>query len=91
MNKQDLVTAVANGAGITKTDATRAVDAIFEAIEGALKTGDDVRLVGFGSFSVTERAAKTGRNPRTGAEIKIAASKAPKFSAGKGLKDAINS
>lgn len=91
MNKQDLVTAVANGAGITKTDAAKAVDAVFEAIEGALKTGDDVRLVGFGSFSVSARAAKTGRNPRTGAEIKIAASKAPKFSAGKGLKDAINS
>jgi DNA-binding protein HU-beta len=90
MNKQDLVSAVATAIGSTKADADKSIDAVFEAITAALKAGDDVRLVGFGSFSVTQRAAKTGRNPRTGAEIKIAASKAPKFSAGKVLKDAVN-
>lgn len=89
MNKADLISAVAAAAGITKADADKAVDGVFAAITAALKSGDDVRLVGFGTFSVTARAAKTGRNPRTGAEIKIAATKAPKFSAGKGLKDAV--
>lgn len=90
MNKSDLVGVVAGAIGGTKADADKAVDAVFEAITAALKAGDDVRLVGFGSFSVSNRAAKDGRNPRTGATIKIAASKAPKFSAGKGLKDAMN-
>ena len=89
MNKADLVSAVATAAGITKADADKAVDGVFAAITAALKAGDDVRLVGFGSFSVSARAAKEGRNPRTGATIQIAASKAPKFSAGKALKDAI--
>ena len=89
MNKADLISAVAAAAGITKADADKAVDGVFAAITAALKAGDDVRLVGFGSFSVSARAAKEGRNPRTGATIQIAASKAPKFSAGKALKDAI--
>ena len=91
MNKADLVAKVAELSGLTKTDADKATDAIFEAITGALKGGDEVRLTGFGSFSVAQRAASKGRNPRTGEEIDIAASKQPKFSAGKGLKDAVNS
>lgn len=90
MNKNDLVTVVANASGLTKADAAKAVDGVFDAITDALKTGDDVRLVGFGSFSVAQRAASQGRNPRTGETIQIAASKQPKFSAGKGLKDAVN-
>ncbi len=90
MNKQDLVNKVAELSGLSKAASDTVVDATFAAITAALKAGDDVRLVGFGSFSVTNRAAKEGRNPRTGATIKIAASKAPKFTAGKGLKDAVN-
>lgn len=90
MNKNDLVTAVSNASGLTKADAAKAVDGVFDAITDALKTGDEVRLVGFGSFSVAQRAASQGRNPRTGETIQIAASKQPKFSAGKGLKDAVN-
>ncbi len=90
MNKQDLISAVAAACGSTKADADKAIDAVFEAITTALKGGDDVRLIGFGSFSVSQRGAKIGRNPRTGAEIKISPSKAPKFTAGKGLKDAVN-
>ncbi|MEO5373521.1 MAG: HU family DNA-binding protein [Alphaproteobacteria bacterium] len=90
MNKNDLVAAVANGSGLSKTDAAKAVDAVFDAITEALKTGDEIRLVGFGTFNVSERAASKGRNPRTGEEIDIPASKQPKFKAGKGLKDAIN-
>ncbi|MFN4087613.1 MAG: HU family DNA-binding protein [Alphaproteobacteria bacterium] len=89
MNKNELIAAVASDADLSKADATRAVDAVFEAITSALKTGVEVRLVGFGTFSVSERAASTGRNPRTGETIEIAASKQPKFKAGKGLKDAI--
>ncbi len=73
-----------------EADAAKAVDGVFDAITGALKSGDEVRLVGFGSFSVAQRAASEGRNPRTGEKIQIAASKQPKFSAGKGLKDAVN-
>ena len=88
-NKNDLVASVAEAAGLSKADATRAVDAVFEAITTALKDGDEVRLVGFGTFTVSERAASEGRNPRTGEKITIAASKQPKFKAGKGLKDAI--
>lgn len=91
MNKADLISAVATTSGLTKADAEKAVDGVFDAIIEALKGGDEVRLVGFGSFSVNDRAAKVGRNPRTGAEIQIAASKAPKFTAGKALKDAVNS
>ncbi len=90
MNKNELVAAVADQAGLSKADAGEAVDAVFSAIEGALKAGDEVRVVGFGTFSVTERAASTGRNPRTGESIQIQASKQPKFKAGKGLKDAVN-
>lgn len=90
MNKTDLISDVADSAGISKTDAGRAIDAVFETITGSLKKGDEVRLVGFGTFSVSERAASTGRNPRTGETIEIAASRQPKFKAGKALKDAVN-
>ncbi len=90
MNKVDLIAKVADETGLSKTDATKAVDTVFDCITKALKKGDEVRLVGFGTFSVSKRAASTGRNPRTGEAIKIAASKQPKFRAGKGLKDAVN-
>lgn len=89
MNKSDLVDAVAADSGLTKADAAKAVDALFETITDALKKGDEVRLVGFGTFAVSERAARTGKNPRTGEEIQIAASKQPKFKPGKALKDAV--
>jgi DNA-binding protein HU-beta len=91
MNKQDLVSRVAELSGLSKAAAETVVQSTFTAITDALKGGDDVRLVGFGTFSVNARAAKEGRNPRTGETIKIAASKAPKFTPGKGLKDTINS
>ncbi|MGC6529615.1 MAG: HU family DNA-binding protein [Candidatus Puniceispirillaceae bacterium] len=90
MNKNDLIAAVADGSGLSKADAGRAVDAVFGAIADALKGGDEVRIVGFGSFSVAHRAASTGRNPRTGEAIQIAASKQPKFKAGAPLKAAVN-
>ncbi len=90
MNKQDLVSKVAEKADISKQKAASAVDAVIDAIKGSLKKGDDVRLVGFGTFSVSSRAATTGRNPRTGEPIKIPASKQPKFKAGKELKEAVN-
>lgn len=90
MNKQDLVSRVADKAGITKADAARAADAVIDSITAALKSGDEVRLVGFGTFCVTKRAASEGRNPRTGEKIKIPASRQPKFKAGKGLKEAVN-
>ncbi len=88
MNKTDLVNAVA-AAGFTKKDADKAVAAVFGAIEEALKAGDKVQLIGFGTFEVRERAAKEGRNPRTGETIKIAASKVPAFKAGAALKNAV--
>jgi DNA-binding protein HU-beta len=88
MNKADLI-AVAEKFTTTKKAAAEAIDAVFGAIEKALKKGDSVTIVGFGTFSVAKRAARTGRNPQTGAEIKIKAKKVPKFSAGKGLKDAV--
>ena len=91
MNKNDLIASVADSSGLTKADAGRAVDAVFASIEGALKGGDEVRIVGFGTFSVAHRAATTGRNPRTGETIQIAASKQPKFQAGAPLKEAVNS
>ena len=91
MNKNDLISSVAESSGLTKADAGRAVDGVFESIASALSSGDDVRIVGFGSFSVANRAASTGRNPRTGEEIQIPASKQPKFKAGAPLKDAVNS
>ena len=91
MNKNDLIASVADGSGLSKADAGRAVDAVFASIADALKGGDEVRIVGFGSFSVAHRAASTGRNPRTGEAIQIAASKQPKFKAGAPLKAAVNS
>ncbi|MBW3098901.1 DNA-binding protein HupB [Pseudohoeflea coraliihabitans] len=91
MNKNELVAAVADQAGISKGDAGKAVEAVFDTISGELKKGGDVRLVGFGNFTVSHREATTGRNPSTGAEVQIAARNVPKFSAGKGLKDAVNS
>lgn len=90
MNKNDLVAAVADATGLSKADAGKAVDGTLDAITGSLKKGGEVRLVGFGTFSVAKRAASTGRNPRTGESIKIPASKQPKFKAGKALKDAVN-
>ena len=90
MNKNDLVAAVADSTGLSKADSGKAVDAVFDSITDVLKGGDDVRLVGFGTFNVAERAASEGRNPRTGEKIQIPASKQPKFKAGKGLKDAVN-
>lgn len=90
MNKNDLVAAVADDSGLSKKDAASAVDSVINVITDALKTGDEVRLVGFGTFAVTHRAASQGRNPRTGETIEISASKQPKFKAGRALKDAIN-
>lgn len=90
MNKGDLVGAVADDAGITRTQAQDAVDSVLSNIEGALKDGGKVTLVGFGTFSVSHRSARQGRNPRTGSPINIPARKVARFSAGKALKDAIN-
>jgi DNA-binding protein HU-beta len=90
LNKNDLVSAVADSADITRADAAKAVDAVFDTITATLKSGDEVRLVGFGTFATAQRAATTGRNPRTGESIDIAASVQPKFKAGKGLKDSLN-
>jgi DNA-binding protein HU-beta len=90
MNKSDLVDAIADKANLSKADAGRALDATIQAVTGALKKGDTVSLVGFGTFTVRKRAARTGRNPRTGETIKIKASKNPAFKAGKALKDAVN-
>ena len=90
MNKSDLVDAIAKSAELSKAAAARALDATVDTIKKALKKGDTVSLVGVGTFKVGKRAARNGRNPRTGATIKIKAAKVPKFSAGKGLKDAVN-
>jgi DNA-binding protein HU-beta len=90
MNKADFIGAVADAAELSKADAGRAVDAAIDVIKKALKKGDTVTLVGFGTFSVRKRAARQGRNPQTGATIKIKASKNPAFKAGKALKDAVN-
>lgn len=90
MNKSELIESIATKADLTKADAGRALDATLETVKEALIQGDAVTLIGFGTFSVKERAARTGRNPQTGAEIQIAASKIPGFKAGKGLKDAVN-
>jgi DNA-binding protein HU-beta len=90
MNKSDLIERMADQAGISKTAAGAALDAATEAIKGTLRKGGSVTLVGFGSFSVTKRAARTGRNPRTGDPVAIKASNAPKFTAGKSFKDALN-
>ncbi|MDQ0299794.1 DNA-binding protein HU-beta [Salibacterium salarium] len=90
MNKTDLINAVAEQADISKKDASKAVDAVFDSITETLKKGDKIQLVGFGSFEVRERAARKGRNPQTGDEIKIPATKNPAFRPGKQLKDAVN-
>jgi DNA-binding protein HU-beta len=89
MNKSDLIGAVSRSTGLASSDSTRAVEAVFDSIAAALRSGDTVALAGFGSFLVQERAARTGRNPRTGAMLDIAASKVPKFKPGKALRDAI--
>ncbi|SRR5579885_2722537 len=90
VNRNELVDSVAASSGLKKGEAEGAVDAVFGAITAALRQGDEVRIAGFGTFLVSERAATEGRNPRTGERIPIAASKQPKFRAGKGLKDAVN-
>ncbi len=90
MNKTEVIDTVAEAAGLSKTDADRAVGAFLDTITNALKQGDSVTLVGFGTFLVRERAARVGRNPQTGAKIQIKASKAPAFKVGKALKDAVN-
>jgi DNA-binding protein HU-beta len=90
MNKSELIEAVAQSADISKAAASRALDALVDAVAAALKEGDQVTLVGFGTFTVRERAARSGRNPRTGDTIEIPASKVPSFKAGKALRDAVN-
>ena len=90
MNKQELIENIAASADITKAAASRALDSMIDSISGSLKNGDSVVLVGFGTFSVRERAARTGRNPQTGEVIQISAAKVPAFKAGKALKDAVN-
>lgn len=90
MNKNELISAVADSSGLSKNDASNAVEGVFDAIQKSLSKGDEVRLVGFGTFSVAKRKASTGRNPRTGEPMTIKASNQPKFKAGKGLKDAVN-
>jgi DNA-binding protein HU-beta len=90
MNKNDLISAVATASGLSKNDASSAVESVFDTITKALSKGDEVRLVGFGTFSVSRRKASVGRNPRTKEPMQIKASTQPKFKAGKGLKDAVN-
>lgn len=90
MNKSELVDSIASISGLTKDQSTKALNAFIESVQGALQRGDDVSLVGFGTFSVKERKERTGRNPKTGEALQIAASKVPSFKAGKGLKDAVN-
>ncbi|MDX9708938.1 MAG: HU family DNA-binding protein [Trichloromonas sp.] len=90
MTKADLVNAMAEKAGLSKTDAEKALKSFIDAVTEAMKAGEKVALVGFGTFSVGERAARTGQNPQTGEKIEIAAAKTPKFKAGKALKDAVN-
>ena len=90
MNKSDLINAIAEHANLTKADAGRALEGLLITIETALKAGDPVVLIGFGTFAVKERAERTGRNPQTSQEITIAAAKVPSFKPGKGLKDAVN-
>jgi DNA-binding protein HU-beta len=90
MNKQELIGVVAETSGLTRGDAVKAVEAVFDTMSAALARGDEVRLVGFGTFLVSKRKASTGRNPRTGEPMKIEASSQPKFKPGRGLKDAVN-
>ena len=89
MNKTELINSVAESAELSKKDATKAVESVFETIQDALSKGEKVQLIGFGNFEVRERAARKGRNPQSGEEIEIAASKVPAFKAGKALKDAV--
>jgi len=89
MNKTELVAAIADKAGLSKKDAEAAVKAFIDVVSGAMKDGDKVQLVGFGTFEVSERSARTGRNPQTGETIEIAASRTPRFKAGKALKDLV--
>ena len=89
MNRGEFVAAISEHSGLTKADADRALEAVFKVVKKTLKSGDSISLVGFGTFVVRKRAARTGRNPRTGATIKIKASKVPAFKAGKALKDAL--
>ena len=90
MNKAELIEAIAESADLSKASATRALDAVIDSVTNALKSGDQVSLVGFGTFAVKERSARTGRNPQTGQPIEIAAAKVPGFKPGKALKDAVN-
>ena len=90
MNKTELVAAIAKKTELSKKDAVKALKAFTDVVAEELKKGEKIQLVGFGTFEVSERAARTGRNPQTGAEMTIAASKAPKFKAGKALKDSLN-
>jgi DNA-binding protein HU-beta len=90
MNKQQLIDAAADASDLSKSDVSAALDAILDTVTDALKAGEKVSLTGFGNFEVRERAARTGRNPQTGEEMQIAASKAPAFKPGKALKDAVN-
>ena len=90
MNKNDLVANIAAEAGLTKVDAAKAVDAFVASVTGALKKGEEIRLIGFGTFAVNKRAATTARNPRTGATIKVPAKKMAKFKAGKSLQESVN-
>ena len=90
MNKSELIASMADKAELTKKDSEKALAAFIETVEEQLQKGEKIQLVGFGTFEVAERAARTGKNPQTGKEIKIAASKAPKFKAGKALKDLVN-
>ena len=90
MNRSELISSIADKTGLTKKDSEKALAAFIESVEEQLQKGDKVQLVGFGTFEISERAARTGKNPQTGEEIKIAASKAPKFKAGKALKELVN-
>ncbi len=90
MNKSELISAISTASGLSKTDSEKALNATTEAIKNALTQGESIQLIGFGTFSISERAARTGRNPQTGKEIQIAAKKVAKFKPGKGLDEAIN-
>ena len=90
MNKTELIDAIAKDSGLSKADSSRALDSLLTTVTKTLKKGDEVAITGFGKFSVAKRGARTGRNPQTGAPVKIKAAKRPRFSAGKGLKDAVN-
>ncbi len=90
MNKSELIRAISDASGLSKSDSARALDATFDTITQALSQGDSVSVIGFGTFKTSQRAARTGRNPQTGGTINIAAATVPRFTAGKSLKDAVN-